>query len=209
LNSSDTVAIVGESSASYTTQQLSKPLSYYVSAVNSLGCEGSRVEVKANVINYQDASITLLNDLKTLQSNYSTGNQWNFEGQPISGATTDVYTPTKTGGYSVTVSTSGCYTTSAPISYLITAIENETGVEGNHVYPNPTSGVFTIQAKLTGESSALIIDGQGKQIGTTKMLSTGGDYYKGTYDLGSQPSGIYLIRIADGNGWVTQKIVRK
>lgn len=209
LNLSDTVAIAGETSASYTTSQLSKPRSYYVSTVNALGCEGTRYEVKANIINYEDATVTLLNDLKTLQSNYTTGNQWNFEGQPISGAITDVYKPTKSGNYSVTVSTLGCSTTSSPVSYLITGVESEFNVEGNHIYPNPTSGAFTIQAKLSTESTAQIIDGQGKQIGVTPMVYTGGEYYKGSYDLTSQPSGIYLIRIADGNGWITQKVIRK
>lgn len=209
LNSSDTVAIAGETSASYTTAQLLKPRSYYVSVVNGLGCEGARSEVKANIINYEDATVTLLNDLKTLQSNYSAGNQWNFEGQPISGATSDVYKPAKSGNYSVTVSTLGCSTTSSPVSYLITGIESEFNVEGNHIYPNPTSGAFTIQAKLAGESMAQIIDSQGKLIGATQMVYASGEYYKGSYDLTTQPSGIYLIRIADGNGWITQKVIRK
>jgi hypothetical protein len=207
-NQTDTVAIAGQSASTFTTLQLSKPRTFYVAAVNGLGCEGARTPVLANVINYNTASITLLNDLKTLQSNYTTGNQWNVDGQPIPGATASIYTPTKEGNYSVTVSTQGCSTTSEPVNYVITAVENEPA-QGNFVYPNPTSGSVTIQAKLTSESLAQIFDGQGKQVGGTKMVNAVGDLYKGTYDFGNHPAGIYLVRIADGNNWITLKVIRK
>ncbi len=207
-NAADIAPIGGESAATFTTPTLQKPKTYYVSIVNVLGCEGSKVPVVANVINYDEASITMLNDLKTLQSNYSTGNQWLDDGQLISGATNQLYVPVKSGNYSVTATSSGCKTTSLPLIYVVAGIESEPDFQ-SRAFPNPTSGVITVEARLSKETTAQVIDNLGKVVGSVKMFNAHDDIYKGTYDFSNHSAGLYLVRMTDQNEVITIKIIRK
>ena len=67
--------IAGQQSGEFITPVLTKTKTYYVAAVNSLGCESERVAVKAVVSYPNEVSLTLIDNL-TLKSSHETGNQW-------------------------------------------------------------------------------------------------------------------------------------
>ncbi len=66
------------------------------------------------------------------------------------------------------------------------------------IYPNPTTGVFTIKAEEV--ESIEVINIQGKQI------------YKGKeteIDLSTQPKGIYIIKVITDKQTITQKLIKQ
>ncbi len=77
-----------------------------------------------------------------------------------------------------------------------------------NVYPNPCNGIFTIQfnkAELGAKNTIQIYNMLGDKIYSEGLKNTG---YKSLIDISSQPSGIYLYRVASeaGNIITTGKI---
>jgi hypothetical protein len=65
---------------------------------------------------------------------------WYLEGQPVSGATSDTYTPAQSGNYSVLVSNQNfCTSLSAQTNFVFTGIAANSPATFN-IYPNPNSG---------------------------------------------------------------------
>jgi hypothetical protein len=81
---------------------------------------------------------------------------------------------------------------------LLTGLEDNSLSENYKIYPNPTTGVFTI----SGENIT------GVQI---RNVSGGLIYNSSSPDINicSQPDGIYLVKITTGTGIVTKKIMKK
>jgi hypothetical protein len=71
------------------------------------------------------------------------------------------------------------------------------------VYPNPNSGVFTLQFDhLQGEEAALrVLNSSGKLVYTSMLTQT-----KTSIDLGDLASGLYLVEITNGTNVIFQKI---
>jgi hypothetical protein len=113
------IPIEGQHVAIFQAPLLKKTKTYYVSAINSLGCEGERVAVKAIIIYLDEATITTANGL--LQSSYPTGNQWLFNGEIMNGETGVSIKPKQSGLYKTVVTLQGCVTageiqfTAAPV----------------------------------------------------------------------------------------------
>ncbi len=75
----------------------------------------------------------------TLTSSSASGNQWYLNGNPIGGATNQTYIANATGGYTVTVTTSGC--TSSPSASTVVTVN-----------PNPNATI-TAPASMMSTSS--------------------------------------------------------
>lgn len=76
-----------------------------------------------------------------LVSDHETGNQWFLNGEEVEGATSSTYTPTISGDYQVQITTSTCSTLSEPMPFLVTGIENNSGIS---IYPNPADKLLFI-----------------------------------------------------------------
>ncbi len=113
-NLQSTTAIAGQEGAEFVTPVLTRARTYYVAAVNALGCEGERVAVNANVVIFDDVTLGL--EGTTFTSSYATGNQWYLDGTLIEGATGATLTAQASGLYTVEVAVNGC-TTSASRSW--------------------------------------------------------------------------------------------
>lgn len=188
------------------TPVLSKSKTYYVAAVNSLGCEGTRVEVKANVINVEPATISVEGNVLT--SNYAEGNQWYLDGVPIDGATSSSFDAVIPGIYSVSVSAATCTTVSAGREMLILATE-ESNSNFINIYPNPTVDKITMEIRSSSNNiEARVINTSGMEIITQKLSGTS-DVKTGEFNLSSYPSGIYLIRVKNGGKLYTKKVSKK
>jgi hypothetical protein len=173
----------------------------YINAVGN--CDNiEQLEQSALVQKYSTATITQVNG-RTLQSNYSTGNQWYLNGQLLSD-TSAVLRVGEEGEYQLSVTTGSC-TLSA--TYALGA---ETFMDKIAGYPNPVESIFSLELPIEQCSAAElpIMNDVGRQVGILKLKDYG-TYRTGQYDFSSTPSGLYLIRIESGTGVRHMKVLKK
>lgn len=102
----------------------------------------------------------------------------------------------------------GCYydmgafeaTTTCSKSLPSSNIENS-NIDIYNIYPNPSEGIFTIEAKYLQGVEVYNINGQ-KIFTSSKM-----DKDKISVDLSNEPKGIYFVKILSNNKTITEKIV--
>jgi len=138
--------------------------------------------------------------------------RWYCNGDLIEGAKSYYYVAgSKVGMYQVSVSNvQGCFTRSdvyaVPTGY--TGTDDIDPFEGLNIYPNPTTGLFTVQIdnNIFGELSIDIITEQGKQIRNIRSEKTT-EHYKTEIDLSSESKGIYFINLKIDKYLATRKII--
>jgi hypothetical protein len=134
--------------------------------------------------------------------------QWYLNGNPISGATNQNYTPTQNGVYTVTYTdANGC--TSAQ-SLVITISDIGVGVielDGKiQVYPNPGTGIFQIKNQnASGDAIIEVYDIQGRMVYFKEIQF----YNSYTLDLSEQPKGAYEVRMRMGDKTGYAKLILK
>lgn len=136
----------------------------------------------------------------TLTSSSASGNQWFLNGSPITGATSQNYTATTSGAYTVQVTdTSGCISSvSTATTVTITGINDLTqNIEGV-VYPNPTTGILHIKSETGTQDTVSVFDTQGKLL---KQVRNEKDI-----DLSMFGNGIYYLSIKNGQNIINQKV---
>lgn len=81
----------------------------------------------------------------------------------------------------------------------------EKSIDGFFIYPNPVSkGSLTIKTSQDGEKEILIYNVLGKQVFTRK--------FKGNskrFDISSIRSGVYIMKVIEGDKIATKKLVIK
>ena len=85
-----------------------------------------------------------------------------------------------------------------PRATIITAVEETTSKKENHIYPNPTNGTFTIA--LAEESSVSVYNVLGQNLLNLNKAS-------GMQQLQLNESGVYFVRISNGNGVEVKKLI--
>ena len=128
--------------------------------------------------------------------------QWNNNNQPIAGADSNVYFPSGSGNYSVTIiNPDGCSYTSSNYVYTV-GIDNFTDNLWSG-FPNPSSGIVTITYSSSLSTSEIYIHNLiGKNIATIQHSESNSP----TLDLNYLPSGIYLLSINTDKGILTKTI---
>jgi hypothetical protein len=185
-----------------TTPVLNKSQTYYVSIVNSIGCEGARKEVKAEVVTYDNVEVTAP-QYGVLTSSYAAGNTWYYNDELIAGATGQSISIDKSGVYRVEVAIGGCKTTDT-FEFTITAVEDVFGSVS--MYPNPVENELTIQLAGKEVKALQVLSTQGSVMFSEEMNGRNSI----TVDTRSYTSGLYLVRIIGLNNSVsTQKILKK
>lgn len=81
---------------------------------------------------------------------------------------------------------------------VITAIENISLSDSYNIYPNPSSGKFTVTGEMF--TSIRVMNLSGLIIGSSETNSI---------DLSGQPDGIYIFKLSTGNGIITKKVMKK
>lgn len=198
----DVNPIEGQTGESFTTPVLAKSKTYYVSAVNSLGCESERVAVNANVTLLEDVTIEAQGNI--LISSYETGNQWYFDGTALENETGKQVEATMTGTYSVVTTVDGCSTTAAR-EMVVTGIA-ETRADFITIYPNPTTDKIAVEVKSDNISlQAKLLNPMGIELNMVTLKGES-EIKSGEFDLLSYPAGMYMVRIHDGRQIYTVKI---
>ena len=128
--------------------------------------------------------------------------QWYKDGVPISGATSQTYTPTENGSYQVQVLDS--YTCASALSAAVAYSGSATGV-GNisagrfvQLFPNPTTGIVNIVTPLSGDYTVSVYDAYGRTLIITKNATM--------LDLSDYSSGMYYVTVKRGDMQATERI---
>jgi hypothetical protein len=92
--------------------------------------------------------------------------QWYLNNSAISGATSTSFSPSTPGSYTVIVTNQGCSATSAPFNLSSVGVESLISAK-THVFPNPTTGDFTVLTSIAGSMDELrivLFDLSGKEV---------------------------------------------
>ncbi len=191
--------------ATYTTETITGNKSYFVSSVNSNGCEGAtRVEVPVAVITYEQPKIVQVSD-NELESNYEEGNQWYLNDTVIANVDAQTLSITEDGPYKLKVSIGECIAES-PKFDLVTGFGD--AVKTIRVYPNPVSDVLSIQFVGHDNVKVHFIDEKGAIL-TPVHLESEGNVQVGELDVHSFSKGLYFIRIFSESKSITHKVIIK
>jgi len=125
---------------------------------------------------------------------------------PISGATSQNYTPTSNGNYAVILTQSGCQDTSVCYNFNILGMDDEFNDFQIQVYPNPVNDNVSIAFNEGISNCCLrLVDLTGKTVMNLSNLS--GEII--TLDVEKYSSGIYFLEINIGNRFSRVKLIKK
>jgi hypothetical protein len=189
---------------SFTTPSINTSTTYYVSAVNANGCEGSRVPATISITMPTEVAISIIPDngvIAQLVSNYVEGNQWSYNGSIIDGATGQTLKADKTGQYSVAVTYNGCTATGA-VDYSITGLEADSGTAV--AWPNPVQTKLTIDIPSELKVKALWMQTSSGGLMERRNNPSGSI----TIDMQQYTPGLYLLVMDTDLGRKVQKIIR-
>ena len=91
---------------------------------------------------------------------------------------------------------------------IVTALPDEIIEREIKIYPNPTNGSLQIQLPSELDTKVFVLNSIGEILGRVSMTEEGG-YQKGQFELNDYSSGVYLVKIFNGNKVVTKKVIRK
>lgn len=181
---------------------------YYVSQVNSIGCESDRANITVTInplplkpkISWNGFNLSVIQ----IHSTY----QWLLDNNQINGANSAQYKPLNPGKYRVRITNSfQCADTSNVFDLLVTAVSMPT-MDGYIVraYPNPTTSIFTLDlGKNPLKPYDLILIGtDGKEVfGTWKVKER-----ITQMNLKNKPPGNYIIIIQNGTNKISFPIIK-
>ncbi|MFH1322201.1 MAG: SBBP repeat-containing protein [Bacteroidota bacterium] len=147
------------------------------------------------------------NDLASSLANYY---QWYYYDTLLVGETLQYYTATQSGFYSVMVTdANGCSSTSdPPYGVTISSIEDIAAISSFNVYPNPNTGMFTIELNIieTENIRIEIINILGQEIYTETLYNIKGNYKK-KIDLKPNAAGIYNLQLINDKAIINKKLI--
>ena len=125
--------------------------------------------------------------------------QWELNGIVIPGATSSIYYAQQSGNYTVMITENGCSEYSQGIDlYFITGVATPNNTNSLNVYPNPSTGLLTIEGV---EGTTEIYDIYGRLVLTTNV---------NTLDITHFTDGIYFVRAVDRQGRIySQKVIKQ
>lgn len=195
--------IEGAISATFGTPELNKNTTYYVSALNSTGCESTeRVAVKALIIQVEAPQIT--EESGILLSSSDIGNQWFKNGIIIEGATNASYSPEESGNYAVRVTTAdGCKVWSNELNFILSGFKHQTGDVELRVMPNPVKDFIKIlyANKNVSYINAKVYQANGLLIQEQNIQNKNPNgKLVGHMQMGHLNSGLYYLKVQDDQG---------
>ncbi len=182
-----------------TTQSITVSSSgnYSVTVTNANGCSAAASAITITV-NPLPAKPTISASSATLTSSSQTGNQWYLNGSLITGATSQTYTATQNGDYTVQVTdNNGCS--------AMSDAHNVTGVGINEldvlvrVYPNPTRKSIVIEFPLN-TSQIRILNSVGQVIQSEVISGKTG------FNFSLTENGIYFVQVEVGEQSIIKKV---
>jgi hypothetical protein len=170
------------------------PGNYYVTVTDANSCtveSSNHLDIIVKPV--PSISISVNGDTLTC---YTPGTyQWYFNGNAITGATSDIYLAPQSGIYTIVVTGSnGCSALSSPEHFTSVGIESITGNTPFEVYPSPVSDQLIIQLGSDVHTTwqIEIFDAIGQ-----KVTQTVTDGPKTTINVSNFATGVYFARIGN------------
>jgi hypothetical protein len=88
---------------------------------------------------------------------------------------------------------------------MTTSLSEKSDEMAVSVYPNPTSGLFTIVTRAEGDVALTVVDFTGKQVYQKNANTTG--VFAAQVDLSHLPKGIYAVRLQSAKGIITKNVL--
>ncbi|MGV6860596.1 MAG: T9SS type A sorting domain-containing protein [Putridiphycobacter sp.] len=155
-------------------------------------------------VNHVDVAVSV-NGITLSAAETGATYQWldcNNGNQPIQGATSQTFTPTENGSYTVEITKNNCTETSACTAVnSLNTMENEIENKVN-IYPNP--GNENVNILLNLSSSVSIIDLNGKVVFVENNTSN-----NISLNVSDWEAGVYFVQVINENGVSTQKLIVK
>jgi hypothetical protein len=165
---------------------------YFYDWVINPGCVSNRVPVEGVVLP-PPAVPTISQAGNQLTSSSPSNNQWYLNGNPIPGATNQVYVATGPGSYTVVVTDPGNGCTSESQAVLITSVpEGGLAAAGISVYPNPAKDFILVESMGGDAVEACLYDALGKRVTEWQRFDK---TQPGRLELRGLESGWYLLSI--------------
>ncbi len=192
------------------TIAVSQEGSYSVTVANNDGCTGTSAPVTV-VTKPAPAKPTITLTGMVLESSPADAYQWLRDNVVIDGATSRRYTADVTGNYAVRIfNTEGCTSVSDERSVTVAGVSGEMARGVVRVYPQPTSGEFTVELPVVGQRMVQLIvrNMVGEEVLRYNDESSG-EHYRRVVDLRGAAPGMYFIEIESGTRRWTQEILKR
>lgn len=187
----------GPSTADYTVSPTSDA-TYIVSGTLN-GCSTSISQLVT--VNALPSTPVIIQNTTVLSSTSGANYQWYVGGVEINGATSQDYTPTATGVYSVMITdNNGCTASSDDFNYTLvglTAIEHSNSFM---VTPNPSTGKFHITFDAPKINNVKVLNAAGLVIYSSNTLNS-------EIDLSSHSKGVYFLKIETDDKMYIKKLI--
>lgn len=178
---------------------------YTVTGTSAAGCVGTD-QVTVTITPAPVATVSMASGAVLTASPAGMTYQW-FEcvnDQPVSNATSQVFSPTANGQYKVRVTNAqGCSATSDCITTTSVGLEETKADTPVTLFPNPTKGKVTISMAAGDNANVVVYNALGKVVATVNNAQNGS-----VIDLSSSQAGVYMIQVSGDKGSVIHRIVR-
>lgn len=204
-----TYSVNGSASTTTTSYTGFAAGTYPVVITDANGCTFSTSETVGNT-GTTPSTPTISQSGLDLTSSSATGNQWYLDGVLIPGATSQLYSATANGTYTVIVTTGGCSSaSSAPV--VITSVGITEAVNNPYgllIYPNPNDGNFTISFNSSERANykVEIVNSLGQLIFKEELKDFNGHYSK-KMSVVEYGQGIYTISLTNSRNETVKKVV--
>lgn len=202
----------GSNSSTFTSSALTNGAIVNITMTSSLSCANPATAISNNisaVVNSTPVTPGISQNGNVLTSSAATGNQWYLNGTPISGATSQTYTITQNGSYTVDVTDNGCTSAvSSSKTVLNLGILETDNYYFLKIHPNPSDGHFNISFKITSRATyTLELKNALGQLVYQEILTDFNGSYSKEINVTDYGKGIYLLSLSNPENLRIKKVM--
>jgi PKD repeat protein len=182
----------------------------YSVSVATANCTSSATLSTTQVDIYSTPAMPVItNSSGVLVSSVASGNQWYLDGLPISGATSQMYTPTVAGIYSVVVTLNGCSSGKSNDVIIDFSSVQENRQTAFELFPNPSDGTFIMILDVHHSGSCVLEmhNAIGQRVYFEEIGNVASQQLIKNYSFTNMNRGIYFFKVTIGEETWFKKVV--